>query len=576
MGLDERLGIAKEGGNERGANRPCFGCCTPHKEHPRATLPSDERDSLPSTTILVPRLSWNAFCGGENYEVAPVRAGTHDMCNSFGLPVASPTEGIVLGPAWNFLEILFGPILWNGYIKDVQIEVFSTGYFCSDFNKEEEASKASFLTKHKASEKNTRYFTESPWLTVGIWQLLSMSRVSSVSLPPLIHSPTHLSRFSSKPISWKRCIARLLSSSAPSLSLLIIAACKEATKGAKTEPIKNKLRASTIELIEKRERLQQFRDKCSFQVVVACKAGLNNFKEKSFWAGYRYRDPSLSARILYRLSYPRNYTRHRHKGKTTQRHAKTEMDSLLRSTSRYWLVLLIGVTTTAEESEITNKALHRYYRRWKGDIRRDPVVRSEAKVEDVELKDDRRVRTEGSSLEKATRSQFSRTMIRTVCILKFFIDYSDMTCPWVGNSCSQSVNTISMQGRTDSLLAVLSVYGSFKTQVRSRLQRLQFNAYKVQITQASLSEDRLGCAAFAAYFLEGIERHRNDYLKQTFYLSDPGKLVIFAPQHMLDFGPTFIDIYDVVQRAVEGTTELELNLRRFCPTPGWYPVWLSG
>ncbi|KAJ4428883.1 hypothetical protein ANN_25876 [Periplaneta americana] len=31
-----------------------------------------------------------------------------------------------------------------------------------------------------------------------------------------------------------------------------------------------------------------------------------------------------------------------------------------------------------------------------GDIRRDAVVRSEAKVEDVELKDDRRVRTDGS------------------------------------------------------------------------------------------------------------------------------------------------------------------------------------
>ncbi|KAJ4451779.1 hypothetical protein ANN_03251 [Periplaneta americana] len=31
MGLNERLGITKKGGNERGANRPYFGCCIPHK-----------------------------------------------------------------------------------------------------------------------------------------------------------------------------------------------------------------------------------------------------------------------------------------------------------------------------------------------------------------------------------------------------------------------------------------------------------------------------------------------------------------------------------------------------------------
>ncbi|KAJ4429345.1 hypothetical protein ANN_26350 [Periplaneta americana] len=51
MGLDERLAIAKEGGNETDANQPYFGCCTPHKEQPRATLPSDERDSRPSATL---------------------------------------------------------------------------------------------------------------------------------------------------------------------------------------------------------------------------------------------------------------------------------------------------------------------------------------------------------------------------------------------------------------------------------------------------------------------------------------------------------------------------------------------
>ncbi|KAJ4440368.1 hypothetical protein ANN_08508 [Periplaneta americana] len=51
MGLDERLGIPKEGENERGANRPYFEYCMPHKEQPRATLPSDERDSHPSATV---------------------------------------------------------------------------------------------------------------------------------------------------------------------------------------------------------------------------------------------------------------------------------------------------------------------------------------------------------------------------------------------------------------------------------------------------------------------------------------------------------------------------------------------
>ncbi|KAJ4438007.1 hypothetical protein ANN_13946 [Periplaneta americana] len=53
MGLDERLGIAKEGGNKRSANRPYFGCCTPNKEQPRATLPNDERDSSPSATLAL-------------------------------------------------------------------------------------------------------------------------------------------------------------------------------------------------------------------------------------------------------------------------------------------------------------------------------------------------------------------------------------------------------------------------------------------------------------------------------------------------------------------------------------------
>ncbi|KAJ4445666.1 hypothetical protein ANN_12350 [Periplaneta americana] len=51
MWLDERLGIPKEGENKRGANRPYFGCCTPHKEQPRATLPSDERDLYPSAIV---------------------------------------------------------------------------------------------------------------------------------------------------------------------------------------------------------------------------------------------------------------------------------------------------------------------------------------------------------------------------------------------------------------------------------------------------------------------------------------------------------------------------------------------
>ncbi|KAJ4448494.1 hypothetical protein ANN_10510 [Periplaneta americana] len=37
----------------------------------------------------------------------------------------------------------------------------------------------------------------------------------------------------------------------------------------------------------------------------------------------------------------------------------------------------------------------------------------------------------------------------------------------------------------------------------------------------------------------------------------------------MDFSPTFIDLYDVVQRAAtRGTQELELKLRRFCPAPG--------
>ncbi|KAJ4441415.1 hypothetical protein ANN_11270 [Periplaneta americana] len=70
--------------------------------------------------------------------------------------------------------------------------------------------------------------------------------------------------------------------------------------------------------------------------------------------------------------------------------------------NQVFLVLLIGVTTTAEESEITNKLSTgdlRYYHRWNRE-RRDAVVRSEAKLEDVELKDDRRVRTDGSCVDK--------------------------------------------------------------------------------------------------------------------------------------------------------------------------------
>ncbi|KAJ4432426.1 hypothetical protein ANN_21045 [Periplaneta americana] len=50
-----------------------------------------------------------------------------------------------------------------------------------------------------------------------------------------------------------------------------------------------------------------------------------------------------------------------------------------------------------------------------GDIRRDAVVRSEAKLEDVELKDDRRVRTE-DSLEYNYRNVNVKANSRLVCL----------------------------------------------------------------------------------------------------------------------------------------------------------------